>query len=157
LYHAVKKDAWTGLWHVNCGVHAADRIARNWDEERDYGFLSAGQGPRWRDDLLKLPLAAPVYAYLIGSGYVAGGVVVSTAVRADDFIPPGMRKPLRSFTLTGEWFKNSGDPELSEYMIGVRWNHAVSPAKAVKFRNRRGTVHRIWKPDVAERLRAVFG
>ncbi len=65
---------WTGLWHVNVGIHDNDSVQRDWDDERHYGFLSAGQGPQWRDEMLKLSAGDTVYAYLNGAGYVGAGV-----------------------------------------------------------------------------------
>jgi len=81
--------AWTGLWHVNIGFDADSVVERNWDDERRYGFLSAGQGSRFREEILRLSVADHVYAYKNGAGYVGGGVVTSPAVRAPTFVRPG--------------------------------------------------------------------
>ena len=42
------KPTWTGAWHVNVGVKVRDARVRNWDDSREYGFLSAGQGEQFR-------------------------------------------------------------------------------------------------------------
>ncbi len=60
---------WTGLWHFNTGAHEG----RSWDDERRYGFLSAGGGRKWRDEISRLSVGDKVYAYINGAGYCGGG------------------------------------------------------------------------------------
>jgi len=149
----------TGLWHVNVGVHAAESIGRNWDDPRRNGFLSAGQGPKWRDELMRLSVGDPVYAYLNGAGYVGGGTIVAAAVPAREFAPPDSAVPLRDLPLEGQgWFINAADPDLSEYMVGVAWNKTVSQDQGFRVAHPlRGTVKRIWSEGLAAELRGEFG
>lgn len=149
---------WTGLWHVNLGVHT-DMIQRNWEDPRRYGFVSAGQGPKWRDEISKLKVGDRVYAYLNGAGYVGGGEVISTATRADDFIPPESTKPLRELPLESHsWFAESSDSDLAEYMVGVKWSRTVDSSEGLRASPTiRGTVRKIWSADLGDRLRTAFG
>ncbi len=64
-----KRGDWTGFWFVNVGVDAvADN--RTWEDARSYGFVSAGQGARWRDAMRKLTVGDRIFAYVKGRGYV---------------------------------------------------------------------------------------
>lgn len=147
-----------GLWHVNVGVHPNELIQRNWDDPMTFGFLSAGQGAKWRDEISRLGVGDHVYAYLNGHGYVGGGVVTSSAVRADGFVPPGYDKPLRELPLESQgWFTNSDDPELAEYMVGIHWDKAVPAMEGLRVLPLRGTVRRIKGADRAATLHAAFG
>ncbi len=149
----------SGIWHVNVGVHANDLIERNWADPLRFGFLSAGQGEKWRDEISRINVGDHVYAYLNGAGYVGGGKVVTGATRADQFVPPGYDKPLRDLPVeTHAWFANSDDPTMAEYIIGVRWNKAVTPNEALRVAHPlRGTVRRIRSADLAQTLSAAFG
>lgn len=146
---------WTGLWHFNTGAHEG----RSWDDERRYGFLSAGKGPKWRDEALKLSVGDNVYAYINGAGYCGGGIVTSTAVRADLFKPPGASALLRDLPLDFDgWFENADDDEMAEYMVGVKWTRTVPASDGLRVAYPlRGTVRKIYSADLAETLRATFG
>jgi hypothetical protein len=147
-----------GIWHVNVGVHPNDLIERNWNDPRRFGFLSAGQGGKWRDEIARIGVGDQVYAYLNGAGYVGGGTVVTAATRADQFVPPSYDKPLRALPVESRaWFMNDGDSDLAEYMIGVRWDGAVSPEDALRVAHPlRGTVKRIRSADLLQTLHIAF-
>ena len=159
---AQSERSWSGFWHVNLGVHAGEddeNVRRNWDDPRRYGFVSAGQGPRWRDAMKNLHVGDKVFAYLNGSGYVAAGTVVSEAVPAKDFISPVAGKPLREVPLMSNgWFANEDDPENAEYVVGVNWQNALPAIEAVRLPMPplRGTAVRIFGSDRAEALRSAF-
>jgi hypothetical protein len=150
-----EKRPWTGLWHVNAGTHER----RSWEDQRRYGFLSAGYGAQWRDEMRRLSLGDEVFAYINGAGYCGGGHVISAAVRADQFVPSGGTAPLSELPLiSGVWFHDANDDELAEYMIGVAWNRTVSEIDGLKVRYAiRGTVRRIYDPGLALTLRVTFG
>jgi hypothetical protein len=146
---------WSGLWHVNAGTHEG----RSWDDARRYGFLSAGYGTQWRDEMLRLSLGDHVYAYINGAGYCGGGYVVSVAVRADQFAPPGGTLRLSEVPLNSElWLHDANDDELAEYIIGIAWDRTTSEADGLRVRYAiRGTVRRIYDPELAEKLQVTFG
>jgi hypothetical protein len=153
-----RQHPWTNLWHVNLGVGVDGDPNRAWEDERQYGFLSAGQGPQWKAELMKLNINDRVYAYLNGAGYVGGGIVSARAVKAIEFQPHGFDRPLRELPLvTQGWFINSEDPELSEYMVAITWTKTVSASEGVRVsRAIRGTVRKIWSAELAERLKESF-
>jgi hypothetical protein len=150
--------SWTGAWHVNTGVHADGGVFRNWEDERHFNFLSAGQGARWRDEIMKLHVGDRVFAYLNGAGYVGGGIVASMATRADKFTPFGFDRPLKELPLASQgWFVNSSDDDLAEYMVGVQWSKTVDPSEGVRTSPAlRGTVRKIRSPDLGQTLLAAF-
>lgn len=156
---AMQTSEWTGLWHVNVGVHDDSRVQRNWTDPRRYGFLAAGQGPQWRDQILQLEPGARVYAYLNGAGYVGGGVVTAKAVKAADFVPAGQTKPITELPLESpEWLVNADDDDLADYMVAVRWNKTVDADAGLRVaRAIRGSVKKIWSADLAHSLIETFG
>lgn len=154
-----KDRVWTGFWHVNVGVHTDEHIGRNWDDPRRYGFISAGQGTVWRDEIMKLRTGSRIFAYLNTYGYVGAGVVVSEAVPAKDFISPVDGKPLSQLLPPSSgYFTNADDPEDAEYMVGVQWTSTRDPQNAVRLQGPtiRGTVRRILSPERAAALQAAF-
>ncbi|QDU25826.1 hypothetical protein ETAA8_08980 [Anatilimnocola aggregata] len=110
------KLPWSGTWFVNVG----ERPFRNWDDFRKYGFTSAGQGAVYSRPLIKLEVGDKIFAYLKGYGYVGYGEITSTACMAKDFMVDGKRLldlPLVAPSMNS----NSDDPELSEWVVGVKW------------------------------------
>jgi hypothetical protein len=156
---ALVSRSWTGFWHVNVGVHADEHIGRNWEDPRQFGFLSAGQGPQWRDAIKNLSVGDKVFAYLNGHGYVGAGTVVSAAVPAREFVSPIYNKPLHELPLLSQgWFVNCDDADNAEYVVGIDWTstrdakNAVRPSGAAL----RGTAVRIHGQDRAAELIAAF-
>ncbi len=133
--------AWTGLWHFNTGAHEG----RSWDDARRFGFLSAGGGAKWREEVAKLPVGAHLYAYINGAGYCGGGVVTSTSVRADRFKPQGGAATLGELTLNSDfWLKHADDDEIAEYVIDVNWIKTVPESDGLRVPHPlRGTVRKI--------------
>jgi Endonuclease NucS len=156
---AEAERAWTGLWHVNVGAHSDDMIGRNWSDMRRYGFLSAGQGYKWRDEIGRLSVGDRVFAYLNGSGYVGAGIVTQGAVHAFAFTPPGFDTRLEELPLKSRgWFVNSDDMDMCEWMVAVNWLKTVDPQDGVRASHPlRGTVRKIWGADLAQTLLSAFG
>jgi hypothetical protein len=146
---------WTGLWHFNLGAHEG----RSWEDARRYGFVSAGGGAKWRDEISKLPVGAHLYTYINGAGYCGGGTVTSTAVRADRFKLNGEAGSLRGLPLESEvWLRHADDDEIAEYVVGVDWKKAVPETDGLRVPYPlRGTVRKIYSPELALSLRTTFG
>ena len=93
---------------------------RSWDDCRQYGFLSAGYGSRYKRQALQLQKGDAVVAYLSGHGYVGLGRVVSVAVPARDFRigEKSLNKlKLRARDITHD----SDDLEKCEYVAKIKW------------------------------------
>lgn len=109
---------WSGYWFVNVG----EGEHRNWDDNRKYGYIGAGQGERYSKALRKLAVGDKLFAFMKGTGYVGYGEVVSPAVPIGEFIPPGSDKPLLSNRLAAPAAaENMNDPARAEWAVGVRW------------------------------------
>jgi uncharacterized protein len=104
---------------------------RKWDDYLNFGFISAGQGQRWRDAMRGFNPGDVFFAYLKRYGFVGVGRITQKAVMARDVLIDG--KPLLSFPLSAPLMSfNSTDRELSEYVCLVDWIRAVPKAEAKK-------------------------
>lgn len=70
---AKKQQApWNGKdWYVSFG----EGETRNWEDAREFSYVSAGGGSWYSGTLRKLPLGGRVFINLPGRGYVGVGVV----------------------------------------------------------------------------------
>ncbi|UOV09234.1 GIY-YIG nuclease family protein [Pseudoxanthomonas sp. F37] len=118
-------DFQNGIYYVNVG----EGSHRNWDDCRRLGFLSAGQGPQWRDQILDLAEGDVVVAYLKGSGYVGVGKVLARAVPYLDYRHEG--RLLEHFDLVAkDMAENSDSVADSEYVLRVEWIVSVPRTEA---------------------------
>ena len=124
---------WPGYWYVNVGEGAS----RSWEDCRQYGFLSAGGGRKYSDQLKHLIVDAKVFAYQAGRGYVGYGVVAGEAVMARNFEVTSLGKRLFDPDLKLEqpgMKDHSDDPDFSEWVVGVHWFKAVPLSEAKTFK-----------------------
>lgn len=126
-------DYRNGIYYLNVGQGKH----RLWDDCKKYGFLSAGQGKKWRDQILTLNVGDAVIPFLKGHGYVGIGIVKEVAVRARDFLLNGKHlseiKELKSKNM----LENSENAEKSEYLLKVNWVVSVD-AKDAKWKKKSG-------------------
>jgi hypothetical protein len=121
---------WSGFYFVNVG----EGPNRNWDDCRQYGFLSAGQGERYGNAMKKLKPGDLVFAYMKGLGYVGFGTVTQPATMARDFVPVGSDKKLLDLPLKQPSMnENDDDPTLSEWVVGVKWEKTFERDQAKRF------------------------
>lgn len=125
-------DYQCGVYYYNVG----EGPHRNWDDYRRLGFISAGQGVRWRDAMLGFQNGDLVAAYLKDHGFVGIGLVTDRA------------KPIREVTIQGkpllkhklhcaQMAKNVESDELCEYVALVKWFVAVERSQA-KWKSKAG-------------------
>ncbi|HDH27852.1 MAG TPA: DUF91 domain-containing protein [Euryarchaeota archaeon] len=113
-----KQAPWSGFWFVNVG----EGQHRNWDDNVKYGYIGAGQGPKYSDPLKKLKEGDPIFAYMKGLGYVGFGIVREPAKMVKDFVVEGDQKTLLDVPLTApNAADNRDDPKLCEWAVGVDW------------------------------------
>ena len=119
-------DYQTGVYYLNVG----EGLHRNWDDNREFGFVSAGQGVRWRDQISRLQKDDVIAAYLSGSGYVGIGKVLDTA-KMIKYALDYQGRPLSSLKLRQrDIFNNSESKTKSEYAVPINWIRAVPRAQA---------------------------
>ena len=68
-------DYRNGIYYYNIG----EGSHRNWDDYVQFGFISAGGAPRWRDAMLGFNPGDMFAAYLKGKGFVGIGKIASRA------------------------------------------------------------------------------
>lgn len=118
-------DYQNGIYYFNVG----EGPHRNWDDCRRLGFLAAGQGPQWRDQILDLAEGDVVVTYLKRRGYVGVGKVAARAVPYCDFRLDGRVLQDHGLVAPRMW-DNSDDPEKCEYVARVDWKASVPRLEA---------------------------
>jgi hypothetical protein len=125
-----KQAPWSGFYFVNVG----EGPHRNWDDCRQYGFLSAGQGEKYSNAMKKLKPGDLVFGYMKGVGYVGFGTVTQPAMMVRDFAPDGSDKKLLDLQLRQpNLSENKDDPALSEWVVGVKWEKTFDRDGAKRF------------------------
>ncbi len=124
-------DYHNGIYYFNVG----EGPHRTWIDCKRYGFLSAGQGKIWGEQIQALREGDVVVAYLSKKGYVGVGVVIERAVIAKDFRIDGKR--LDQLDLVSKrMMENADDPEKAEYLARVEWKASCNASEAKWVRNK---------------------
>jgi len=108
---------WTGFYFVNVG----EAEGRSWEDCVQYGFISGGQGERYRRAMMKLQPADKVFSYVVGKGYVGYGTVTESAVMARDFKTSAgnlLDQALKGVKSLSEY---RDDESNAEYVVAVAW------------------------------------
>jgi len=147
---------WSGYWFVNVGEGGN----RNWDDNRKYGFISAGQGPWYSGALKRLKTGDRIFAYMKGYGYVGYGRVIKEALMIKDFIVEDEQKHLLDLELVApEADANSENPDLSEWVLGIDWHRQFARGDAKTFKGafaNQNVVCKLRHPETVEFLRSEF-
>ncbi len=126
-----KRAPWSGVWFVNVG----EGPHRNWDDNREYGYVSAGQGEKYSRPLRRLAVGDRLFAYMKGLGYVGTGQVTKEAVPVAEFVVEKSGKPLLELPLTAPRVaENKDSPALSEWAVGVEWLRSYPREQARTFK-----------------------
>jgi hypothetical protein len=118
-------DYRNGIYYYNVG----EGPHRNWDDYVQFGFISAGGAPRWRDAMLGFNPGDVIAAYLKGKGFVGIGKVTSKAKMVRTVLVDG-RSLLALPLKCPQMGEKSDDPVRSEYVCLVEWTKTVSRAGA---------------------------
>jgi len=121
---------WTGYWFINVG----EGEYRNWDDNRKYNFISAGQGQKYSGPLKKLKIGDKIFAYMKGLGYVGYGEVTRETTPINEFEINGnkiINKPLKAPKAT----ENSDDIDMSEWLVGIKWYKTFNRNNAQFFKH----------------------
>jgi hypothetical protein len=118
-------DYQNGVYYYNVG----EGPHRMWDDYRQFGFISAGQGARWRDAMLRFNKGDVVAAYLKRHGFVGIGVLMDSAKPIREAHIKG--RPLLSHSLScSRMSDNVESDERCEYVAPVKWVAAVERKNA---------------------------
>jgi hypothetical protein len=130
---AKTKAPWSGVWYVN----VASGADRSWEDARKFGF----------------------YAYQKGNGYVGVGTVTAPATPARNFAIDG--KPIKDLPLAQPAIlERQDDEELTEHMVGIRWERTVPSSEAKTFTGvfaNQNIVCKLRDEQTLEFLRREFG
>lgn len=152
-----KRAPWSGYWFVNVG----EGERRNWDDNSKYGFIGAGGGAWYSGALKRLKVGDKIFAYMKGLGYVGYGEVTTEAGMIKDFIVENEQKLLLQLPLkASEANKNSDNPELSEWVVGVKWIKTFPREKAKTFKSVFAKQHiacELRQPETVQFLEKEFG
>ena len=125
-----KQPPWSGYWYVNVD----EGSSRSWDDCKEYGFISAGGDRKYSDPLKRLGIGEKLFAYQKGLGYVGFGIVSSTPVMGKEFLVESRGARLFDLPLKQPDMKHdSDDPDISEWVVGIKWVKSVPREKAKKF------------------------
>lgn len=113
------------LYYYNCG----ENQARNWDDYRQYGYISAGWGVRYRDAMLGFHVGDIIVAHLKRFGYVGVGKILTEAQMIRDVFINGKRL-LDSPLIPPVPGHDINNKELCEYVCLVKWIKSVPREKA---------------------------
>lgn len=150
-----KNRSWSGYWFVNVG----EGDHRNWDDNRNYGFIGAGGGERYARPLLYPKPGDRIFAYMSGLGYVGYGEVIETAVPLTEFVEKARYHPQGISLKASKAFENSGSEELAEWALPVRWILTFDRESAKTFKGafaNQNIVCKLRDEETIEFLRAEF-
>jgi len=153
---ARKRAPWSGYWFVNVG----EGEHRNWDDNREYGYIGAGQGEKYSRPLRHLKVGDKLFAYMKGIGYVGYGEVTKEASPIGDFVVEELGNPLLELPLRAvRAAENKDSPDKAEWTVGVRWLTEVPREQAKTFKGifaNQNIVCKLRDPKTLEFLRSEF-
>jgi Endonuclease NucS len=115
-----QKESWNGRdWYLSFGESEG---GRNWEDARNYGFVSAGGGEWYSRSLRSVPANARVWACIPKIGYVGVGIVTGPPQRFRDSrfadVPD----------LRGNYIHANKE---DEWMLPVKWIQSVPKDRAL--------------------------
>ena len=147
----------TGYWFMNVGDDGGKNPHRVWDDCRRYGFMIAGGGKQWIDQIKRLSVGDKIFAYASGCGYVGFGEVVAPAIPEKDFVPVGEKKRLIELPTVAKPSSRINDADTCDWCVAVKWFHTLDRTNGVlKNHSRRSTVEQIRRPELVDDLLKVF-
>jgi LEM-3-like GIY-YIG domain len=118
-------DYRNGIYYYNVG----ECKYRDWDDYVEFGFISAGQGMRWRDAMLGFNPGDVFAAYLKRHGFVGIGRIKTSAQMIRD-VRIGSKSILDLKLQCKNMKDNCNSREFSEYVCLVEWLKTVPREKA---------------------------
>ncbi|MFB7288583.1 endonuclease NucS domain-containing protein [Actinacidiphila glaucinigra] len=128
-----KQEPWNGTdWYVSFGEEPG---GRNWDDARQYGFVSAGGGTWFSRTIRTLPVGARVFTHIPKAGYVGVGTVTGEAQPFEDAVLTVNDEPkkMAGLPLKGTYRPHLPDPDghpeadedRREWIVPVAWDRTV--------------------------------
>jgi hypothetical protein len=125
-----RKKPWNGYWFYNVG----ENDHRNWDDYIKYGFIAAGGGEFYSNQLKKLKHGDKLFAYMKRLGYVGYGEISIEAKPIDDFIVDGTDgKKIYELDLVTKDISHDHDNIKTEWIVGINWIKTFERNNAKRF------------------------
>ena len=139
---------WNGEYYVSFGV--GNNELRQWEDAREYGFISAGGGAWYSSTLRMLKTGDRVWVNIPHVGYVGVGIVEEPSMIASDirFLVDGKENTLAELPLQGKYLEHAENPEKAEYLVKVRWVKTVPMSEAVRETGFFGNQNTVCRPQV---------
>ena len=119
-------------WDFSSRIHVwnlQESPQRSWKDFEKYGFLSGGQGARYKKEMMQLRDKDYVVIQIPTHGYVGIGRVKGGVTAYDNFKVKGT--PISDMKLTAKCPEaNRHSIDLSEYFIPVEWDKTFTKAEA---------------------------
>jgi len=156
-----EKEPWNGEYYVSYG----DMTARNWEDARLYGYISAGGGSWYSQTLKMLSPGDRVWVKIPHTGYVGVARVLDSIRPIKDFTvptPSGDRPALEVLKHANFYKPNADNPEKAEYFVRVKWLDSVPESKAINEVGLFGNQNTVCQPTTpkwrhtVERLKTHF-
>jgi hypothetical protein len=153
------KEPWNGEYYVSYGAD------RSWDEARQFGFVGGGGGSWYSRTLKLLSPGDRIWVKIPQTGYVGVGRVTETVCPIKDFkvsTSAGERPVLEVLKDAEQYKRYADDPELSEYLVRVKWLDTVAVKNAVNEVGLFGNQNTVCEPTTpkwrhtVERLKTYF-
>ena len=152
-----RKAPWTGYYYVNAGDMKG---TRSWEDMCEFGFVAAGKGRFYSQRLEQLSAGDSIYVYQKGEGYVGFGTVERPAVMAEQFRLSDDRRLADVQLREPGILHDQGDPEMADYVVGVKWKKIVPIIEAKTFRGvfaNQNVVCKLTHPETLDFLAETFG
>lgn len=152
------KEPWNGEFYVSYGD-------RDWEDARNYGFISGGGGNWYSQTLKLLSPGDRVWVKIPKKGYVGVGTVVEAVQSIKEFkvqTKTGEQPILSVLRHAEDYMEAADDPERAEYFVRVKWLDTVPENKAVNEVGFFGNQNTVCQPTTpkwrhtVERLRTFF-
>jgi hypothetical protein len=153
------------IWYFNVGEAKNgydDGTNRNWEDNRDLGFISAGRLEKSSREIRRLAAGDSVYVYLSRHGYVGFGTLLADPIPARELVLPDGRQ-LRDVSLRESSvlsYDPASDPGLAEWAAPVRWVRTFARSEAKSYSgifSFPGAACRLTNSQTLEFLAAEFG
>lgn len=148
------KEPWNGEYYVSFG-HDQDR---HWNDAVQYGFISGGGGSWYSKTLDMLSEGDRVWVNIPKTGYVGVGIVTGEKCRTEQhpFETVDGLKTLPQLKTAGTYdlLSQSNDEE-AEYLVPVKWLHAVEARSAFSETGLFGNQNTVCKPRASKWLHTV--
>ncbi|SEH11525.1 Protein of unknown function DUF91 [Natronorubrum sediminis] len=137
---------------------------RRWEDGRKYGFITGGHGEWYHRTMGKAKEGKRIFVNHPGEGYIGVGIVTQEKTPAPEFMVDVEGEedeiPITEAPLEGDLSKDSEDPDLREYLIGVDWIETRDIEDAFWEKGlyaNQNTVTKLRDQQTLDRLYEVFG